>query len=102
MPKKRAKQKRVQSKKIHKHPAYRIVPGLFNFFVWGSGYLIDKRTALGTLWIAAFFAQFMAIKTAGYVWYLTTTPGNLFLLAHLVISYILFLDGMGGKGTKKY
>jgi hypothetical protein len=90
------------AKKIHKHPAYRWVPGIFNFFVWGLGYLADKRITLGLLWLAVFFAVTFAINTAGIAWYLTTTPGNLFLVAHLAISYILFIDGIGGKGSKKY
>ena len=102
MPRKKTKRKRTKRKTIHKHPAYRWVPGVLNFFVWGLGYIVDKRYSLGLLWLAVYFSTYMAINLIGVTWYFATTPGNLLFLSHIVISIILLLDGIGGKGKKKH
>lgn len=67
---------------------------IFNFFIWGAGYLYCGEYFSGFLWLLAFTMTHLPIFYLGLGFYQTTIPGTSLLAGHLIISIILLYRGL--------
>lgn len=70
------------------------ITGLLNFFIWGLGYIYNRKYILGFLWLAAFILAHLPMFYFGISFYQRSIEGTSLFMGHLAISLILLYLGV--------
>jgi hypothetical protein len=69
-----------------------LIAAILNFFVWGFGYFYAGEYDKGIAWFAAMVPFVLSYYFMGLDWVFFTLPGELHILARIVISMILAVE----------